>query len=261
MKPDGERQSFLIGGPLHLRCGALPDDQQAALRSLLSLHLVPARNRGVLRAERHDRSRPRDSAEGRAGGGEHALEQRKGAEDRPLPDLPYRLMEQLRRRRGCCALRPRRDARRAASPAARYPYLHLGEAALGRACTGYAGGRGVLRAREVLAEGKPRAPSQSAGERAQQVEARQPPCTSLPPGLRMPARSRNSTSPPGSPPTRASCPMSIWHRCRSTSARRCGESPSPKACRSCSSPKQRAEWSAGWPSARAAMRARPRTPP
>ena len=46
---------------------ALPDDDEAAVRALLPLPLVPARNRRVVRAECADRGRPRRSAAGRAG--------------------------------------------------------------------------------------------------------------------------------------------------------------------------------------------------
>jgi len=113
----------------------------------------------------------------------------KGTEDRPLPDLPYRRYGATTAAEGCRALRPRRDARRAGSPAARYPHLHLVEAALGRASADMPAVEEYYE-RDKYCRRKARAPSQSTS------------CTSLPPGLRMPVGSRKSTSPPGGPPTR-----------------------------------------------------------
>ena len=54
----------------------------------------------------------------RAGDRRHAVGERQGPEDRALPPLPHRPVEQLRRRRARGALRPRRHARRS-GPACR----------------------------------------------------------------------------------------------------------------------------------------------
>ena len=55
-----------------------------------------------------------------------------GAENCPLPALPDRTLEQLRRRRAVPEVRSRRHARPPRSPAAGHPHLHGIEAALGR---------------------------------------------------------------------------------------------------------------------------------
>ena len=82
----------------------------AALRQLLPLHLVPARKRLGVRGQRHDRGRSREPARGRAREGRDAVGERRGPDDRPLPAMPDRALEQLRRRRRIGPLRSRRHA-------------------------------------------------------------------------------------------------------------------------------------------------------
>ena len=55
----------VTGERVHLPRGPLPDDQRAALRALLPLPVVPARNGSVVRIERADRDRTRAVAAGR----------------------------------------------------------------------------------------------------------------------------------------------------------------------------------------------------
>src|SRR6185503_15117664 len=118
---------------------------------------VPAGNRRFLCAQRDDRIRSRRPAQRSPGGRSYAVEQRQGAEDRALPAVPDRAVEQLRRRRRCRSFRPRRHARQARSPAARHSHLHVLEAALGGASARHADGKGILRPRKVLAESEPQA--------------------------------------------------------------------------------------------------------
>ena len=85
---------------LRLPRDPLPDARPAALRALLPLPLVPARDRLRLRAQRADRERP-----GRAPRRTSRTlvldpeRQRQGPADRALPGLPDRGLEPLRRRR------------------------------------------------------------------------------------------------------------------------------------------------------------------
>ena len=67
--------------------GALSDDQQADVRALLPLPLVPARDRRIVRTERFDRERSRRVAARSAGGDRHTVQQRQGAKGRALPGV------------------------------------------------------------------------------------------------------------------------------------------------------------------------------
>jgi SAM-dependent methyltransferase len=96
---------------LHLSLRALPDDDGAAVRSLLPLPLVPAGDRNVVRVERDDRVGSRAAAARRGRGDRHAVEQRQGPENIALPPMPHRSLEQLRGRRRRGSLRPGRHAR------------------------------------------------------------------------------------------------------------------------------------------------------
>ena len=100
-------------GRMHVPCRALSPRQPAALRPLLPLHLVPARERRGVRAQRDDRVGARRAAERRARAGRHAVGERRRPADRALPALPRRGLEPLRRRRRRDPLRSRRHARRA----------------------------------------------------------------------------------------------------------------------------------------------------
>ena len=122
-----------------MRPSALPDDERAAVRALLPLPLVPARDRLGLRAQRADRGRSRRAAGGRRRSVvDTPSASGKGQKIARCPTLPDRGLEQLRRRRRRGPLHPRRHARRAGPAAARHPHLHRVEAALGacsiRAC-------------------------------------------------------------------------------------------------------------------------------
>jgi len=63
---------------LHLPPGPLSHDEPAALRALLPLPLVPARDRHRVRPQRDDRSRSGAVAGGRARGRRHAVGERQG---------------------------------------------------------------------------------------------------------------------------------------------------------------------------------------
>ncbi len=97
---------------LHVPPRALPVDVAAAHRPLLPLPLVPARIRRRIRAECADRGRPRALAGRRCRDRRHAVGERQGAEDRPLPAMQDRRVEQLRGRGRVGALRARRHAGR-----------------------------------------------------------------------------------------------------------------------------------------------------
>ncbi len=84
-----------------------------------------------------------------------AVGERAGAGNRALPEMQDRAVEPLRRRRADGQIRPRRHARRARPPSARHPHLHRIEAAVGGDPRRHARRCRVLRAREVLACGKP----------------------------------------------------------------------------------------------------------
>ena len=66
---------------LHLHHRPLPHDEPPADRALLPLPLVPARDRGLIRAQRADRVVPRRPLEGRARDRQYAVQQREGAKD------------------------------------------------------------------------------------------------------------------------------------------------------------------------------------
>src|SRR5690242_19540715 len=146
--------------------GALPDADRAAVRALLPLPLVPARNRNGVRVERADRVRPRRAAARYAGDSGHAVEQRSRAEDRPLSRVPRRAVEPLCGGGACATLRPRRHAGRSGPPATRYPHLHGVEAAVGRAAAGYPRRPRVLRQQALLARREPRAAPRLTGHAA-----------------------------------------------------------------------------------------------
>ena len=139
---------------MHVPRSAVPPGDAPALRALLPLPLVPARNGERVRAERDDRSRSRHAAAGKNRRRADAVQQRQGPEDFALPRMPDCRVEQLRgggRRR---ALRPRRYAGRARLPAAGHPHLHRLEATVGGAAGGRAGGVRVLRSQRALAGAK-----------------------------------------------------------------------------------------------------------
>ena len=86
---------------LHVPRRALSHDEQADVRALLSLPLVPARDRHFVRAQRADRSQSRGVAARSAGSHRHAFQQRQRSEGRALSRLPNCAMEQLRRGGRC----------------------------------------------------------------------------------------------------------------------------------------------------------------
>jgi hypothetical protein len=143
---------------LHLPRGALPHDGRAAVRALLPLPLVPARDRHGLRAERDDRGRSGRPAAGRAGACRHALEQRQGPKNPSLPQVQDRAVEPLCRGGRAGLLRAGRHPRRAGPAATRHPHLHVLQAALGAAAAGRARGARILRPQGLLAACEPRAP-------------------------------------------------------------------------------------------------------
>ena len=100
-------------GRMHVPCRSLPPAERAALRPLLPLHVVPARERRIVRAQRDDRVRSGRAARRRSGTRRDAVGKRRRAADRTLPALPGRGLEPLRRRRRRGSLRPRRHPRRA----------------------------------------------------------------------------------------------------------------------------------------------------
>ena len=75
---------------------SLPHRDRAAVRPLLPLPLVPARNRVGICDQRADRIEPGRGAVGTAGTRGHAIEQRPRADDRSLSAMPDCAVEPLR---------------------------------------------------------------------------------------------------------------------------------------------------------------------
>ena len=140
------------------RC-PLSHGKATAVCTLLPLSLVPAGERCVLRVKCHDRGRSSGSSGRGAGDHRHTLQQRTGAEDRALPQMPGGPMEQL------CECGPRRQVcsgrhtRLARSLTARYTHFYLLEAAMGATSSGHSIGPGILRSRLFLASRESRPPS------------------------------------------------------------------------------------------------------
>src|SRR5215217_7110935 len=73
---NGKRAAYVNGRRLHLQLSALSPECSALIRSLLPLHLVPARNGISLRRERLDRSVECSTLERRLGTNDASLRQR-----------------------------------------------------------------------------------------------------------------------------------------------------------------------------------------
>ena len=97
-------------GRLRLSCLAVSDGERAAIRSLLPLSLVSTRVRGVVRAERDDRSRPRHRARGATGPRADSVGERIRSARSALREVPGRRLEPLCRRGPSHQIRPSRHA-------------------------------------------------------------------------------------------------------------------------------------------------------
>lgn len=134
----------------------LPHGQEAPGRTLLSLSLVPARERRVVCPECHDRSGLRGSLGRGARDHRYAFEQREGTENRALPELQSGSVEQLFRCGPGHSIRSGRHAGCTGSCASRHPHLYFLQAAMDPTSGGRSIRRGILRSGIIVAAGESR---------------------------------------------------------------------------------------------------------
>ena len=134
-----------------MRLRALPDDEPPALHELLPLHLVPARDRRLVRANAMIET---DRVE-LAGGGRRYPVNSGGKGSAAARNATSRSGATMRAPATRCALVPRVGTLLEPADPAGHPHLHDHKAALGGDPARHARGRRVLRQQEVLAPGKP----------------------------------------------------------------------------------------------------------